>query len=400
MFKDLSIKWKMLTLVAVVLLSLVSVGFIGFKGIGHVGDAMNEVGQVRLPSIQGLLVVSEGQTAIKAATLSAAIYENDYTAQQQFAAVQESRRKAWASVDEGWKLYEPLPQTAEEAVLWKQFVVEWNEWKQIDSQLAQTVQALAKNRSQQEQKALFAEFFQRFDQSQAPFTQAEATLDKIVALNNVVASDSVKAGSAALQFATQTMIIAAVVALIVALGIATLITASLLGVLGGEPAHAARLVRAVADGNLALEVETKKGDDSSLLYALKHMIARLNQVIEGQRQLVDAANRGNFEARVDLAGLQGFQKDMGDGLNRLVTTTGQSIDDVVRMMRAISEGDLTETIDKQYEGSFGQLKEFANNTVLKLSMIISEVNSAADSLSRCRRWTGTFRSRSGRWTCR
>lgn len=381
MFKDLSIKWKMLTLVAVVLLSLISVGFIGFNGIGRVGGAMTEVGQVRLPSIQGLLTISEGQTAVKAATLSAAIYENNYAAQQEFAAVQESRRKAWAGIDTGWKLYEPLPQTAEEAVLWKQFVAEWNEWKQADEQIGQTVQALAKNKNEQGQKALFAEFFERFAHAEELFTQSETTLNQIVDLNNTVAADSVQAGSGALQLATRTMIVAAVVALIVALGIATLITGSLLSVLGGEPAHAARLVQAVADGNLTLEVETKKGDDSSLLYALKHMVARLNQVIDGQRQLVEAANRGNFASRVDLAGLQGFQKDMGEGLNRLVTTTGQSIDDVVRMMRAISEGDLTETIDKQYEGSFGQLKEFANNTVLKLSMIISEVNSAADSLS-------------------
>ncbi len=49
-------------------------------------------------------------------------------------------------------------------------------------------------------------------------------------------------------------------------------------------------------------------------------------------------------------------------------------------MRAISEGDLTKTIDKDYQGSFAEMKEYANDTVLKLSMIISEVNGAASQL--------------------
>jgi methyl-accepting chemotaxis protein len=36
---------------------------------------------------------------------------------------------AWKRVDEAWKVYEPLPQTPEEAATWKQFVPAWNAWK-------------------------------------------------------------------------------------------------------------------------------------------------------------------------------------------------------------------------------------------------------------------------------
>ena len=381
MFKNISIKWQMLTLVGVALMALSTVGFIGYHGIGQVGEAVHDVGEVNLPSIQGLLVVAEGQTALKAAALSAALYENDYDAQSQFAAVSAKRHKIWERIDGGWKMYEALPQTTDEAVLWKQFVAEWNEWKSADEQLAATIQSLAKNKGEAGQKALFVDYFKNYDSSSALFEKAETSLLNIVNLNDKDATQSVKEGKDDLQLADRTMIITAVVALIVALSFAAAITASLLKVLGGEPSYAAHLVSEVAAGNLQLEVATKNGDNGSLLYSLKHMVARLNQVIAGQRELVDAANRGDFSARVDLTGLQGFQKDMGDGLNRLVITTGQSVEDVVRMMRAISEGDLTKTIDKQYEGAFGQLKEFANNTVLKLSAVIAEVNSAADSLS-------------------
>ena len=105
-------------------------------------------------------------------------------------------------------------------------------------------------------------------------------------------------------------------------------------------------------------------------------------MVAGQQQVVAAANRGEFGARIDLAGLNGFQKELGEGLNQLAQTTGSSVDDVTSGRgSALSEGDLTQTIDYTYQGAFSEMKEYANGTVLKLSAIISEVNSAADALA-------------------
>ncbi|MET3131607.1 methyl-accepting chemotaxis protein [Oxalobacteraceae bacterium GrIS 1.11] len=225
------------------------------------------------------------------------------------------------------------------------------------------------------------------------------------------------------------VILLACVAVASAIAIAAWITLNLVKVLGGEPVYAAEIATQVAAGNLSLEVNLKDGDRSSMLYAMQNMVAKLRQVIEsqrhvmaaisqgdlsqtidksntayagdfielrdyanntvakltqvieGQRRVVEAANRGSFEIRVELAGLQGFQKDMGEGLNQLVTTTGASIDDVVRVMGALSEGDLSKTIDKPYEGAFAKLKEYSNNTVAKLSQVVGEVNSGAEALA-------------------
>ena len=109
MFKNLSIKWKLTTLVVIMLLALAAIGTAGYSGIQSLGHALTEVGKVRLPSIQGLLIASEGQTAVKSATLATAIFETNYKAQQEFAGVLELRKKAWANIDAGFKIYEPLP---------------------------------------------------------------------------------------------------------------------------------------------------------------------------------------------------------------------------------------------------------------------------------------------------
>ena len=175
-----------------------------------------------------------------------------------------------------------------------------------------------------------------------------------------------------------TMGIAAVILATIA---AFLVTRSLIKQLGGEPGYAAGVLQSVAAGDLSVSVAIRKGDDSSMLYAVRDMIEKLKQVIAGQQRVVEAANRGDFTERVDLAGLAGFQKDLGEGLNKLAQTTGSSIDDVVRVMKALAEGDLMQTIDKDYQGAFGQLKEYANGTALKLGAVITEVNSAADALA-------------------
>jgi len=174
-------------------------------------------------------------------------------------------------------------------------------------------------------------------------------------------------------------IIGVSVALAIALGL--LVTRIIGRQLGGEPGHAAALLHKVADGDLSAEITLRQGDDSSMLFAVKQMVARLKQVIDGQRAVVAAANRGNFEARVELAGLQGFQKEMGEGLNELVSTTGGSIDEVVRVMGAMSEGDLTKTIAGNYEGAFGEMKDYVNNTVAKLSQVVTDVNGGAEALA-------------------
>ncbi|PHV05305.1 methyl-accepting chemotaxis protein [Janthinobacterium sp. BJB412] len=177
------------------------------------------------------------------------------------------------------------------------------------------------------------------------------------------------------------VIMLSVAAVLAALVIASIITIDLLRRLGGEPSYAVELMQSISKGDLSREVHVKPNDSSSLLFAVREMIVKLQQVISGQRQVVEAANHGNFDARVELAGLQGFQREMADGLNQLAQTTGTSIADVVRVMGAVSEGDLTKTIDKPYEGAFGQLKEYTNNTVSKLAQVVSEVNSSAEGLA-------------------
>lgn len=98
-------------------------------------------------------------------------------------------------------------------------------------------------------------------------------------------------------------------------------------------------------------------------------------------QVIESAASGDFSAQLDMAGKQGFFEVVGSGLNRLLETTNVALHDVKRVFGALAEGDLSQTIERDYEGQFGQLKEDANNTVLKLREVIGDIASASGQIA-------------------
>src|SRR6185369_1821399 len=58
--------------------------------------------------------------------------------------------------------------------------------------------------------------------------------------------------------------------------------------LGGEPTAATEIANRVAAGDLAVDVQVKAGDTSSLLFALKNMVANLTHVVSEVRSSADS----------------------------------------------------------------------------------------------------------------
>ena len=105
-------------------------GIVGYYGVNQGSIAINELGGVRLPSIESMLVVSEGQTAVDTtenALLSRAI--DLKTRQGKY----DDFEAIWKRIEDAWAIYEPLPQTDEEAATWAKFVPAWAAWKSEDS---------------------------------------------------------------------------------------------------------------------------------------------------------------------------------------------------------------------------------------------------------------------------
>jgi methyl-accepting chemotaxis protein len=97
--------------------------------------------------------------------------------------------------------------------------------------------------------------------------------------------------------------------------------------------------------------------------------------------IVAAAACGDFSKRFDLLGKQGFFRELGEGLNQLLCTSETGLNEVVRVLNALSRGDLTEKITNDYSGTFGQLKDDANATVEKLKEIVNNIKEGANNIN-------------------
>ncbi|HSI47477.1 MAG TPA: methyl-accepting chemotaxis protein [Ideonella sp.] len=199
-------------------------------------------------------------------------------------------------------------------------------------------------------------------------------LEAMGAFQTSLMDDAVKASAATYETTRMTVIGLSAIAMVLAAVIATLIVRNLSKVLGGEPAYVAEIAGNVAAGDLTMEVKTRANDSGSALLAIKSMVDKLKHVVDSQKRMVEAANRGSFEERMNLEGLQGFHKDIALGLNSLMSTTGSSIDDVVRVMAAIAQGDLKQSIDKHYDGAYGRMKSYVNEMATITGGSITDVS--------------------------
>lgn len=105
--------------------------------------------------------------------------------------------------------------------------------------------------------------------------------------------------------------------------------------------------------------------------------------VEAEMQsIINSAKMGDLSQRIDLMNKENFFHVMSSGVNDLLDVANNVINDTVRVLSALSQGKLTERISKEYEGSFGELKKDANETIDKLIEVVTEIKNSADSVTR------------------
>ncbi|HEX8962225.1 MAG TPA: methyl-accepting chemotaxis protein, partial [Rhodocyclaceae bacterium] len=194
-------------------------------------------------------------------------------------------------------------------------------------------------------------------------------IDHNVDIGERAASEAVTTKSQAL---TLSIVIAAITLMAIgALGFA--ITRAFLKQLGGEPDHAADIASKIAAGDLSSQIELKTGDTTSLMAAMKSMQDNLVKIVGEIRDIVAAANRGDFSSKMDLAGKAGYTKELSELLNQLSDTVDTAFTDTVRVAEALAHGDLSQKVTRDYQGAFNQVKQAVNTTADSLTKIVGEI---------------------------
>jgi len=97
--------------------------------------------------------------------------------------------------------------------------------------------------------------------------------------------------------------------------------------------------------------------------------------------IVQAAVAGDFSQRVDVQGKTGLVLNVGTAINSLCENVAKALDDLIKMLDALAEGDLTRRITAEYQGNFAVLKDNANKTAERIGAAINEIKRSANEVT-------------------
>jgi len=98
-------------------------------------------------------------------------------------------------------------------------------------------------------------------------------------------------------------------------------------------------------------------------------------------EVVTAAVAGDFDKKLELNGKEGFMLKLSEAINGLSDTVSNAMEDVGTSLSALSEGNLTRRISKNYDGLFDELKTNANNTADQLTEIVTDITTASSEVA-------------------
>ncbi len=420
MFKQMKLGTKIVAGFVVVTLTAAVMGAVGYYGLNEVSKNMYEVADVRLPSVQTLLVMKEAQYSILAGERGLINRRMvDPTVRK---AQYDHIELSWKEAAEAWKIYEPLPQTVEEAALWKEFVPKWEAWKKASQQVVElshekdSLLAGGAGLSDKRVEAIDNRVFDVSLASRKKFLDVETLLGKLVHLNEKVARDAGKAGEHAATHAKIQLAVALALAILLSLMIGFYLKKNIAAILQGLLDEANHLTEAAVAGKLATRGNVEKvnfefrgivegvnqtldavigplnvaaeyvdriskgdippkiadnynGDFNEIKNNLNGCIDAVNALVADANMLSDAAVAGKLATRANAARHHGDFQKVVEGVNQTLDAVIGPLNVAAEYVDRISKGDIPPAITDSYNGDFNEIKNNLNSLITALDTI-------------------------------
>ena len=343
-YLNMKIGAKLITGFIIVALFAGTIGAVGFWGL-------HEVGEVRLPSVQSLLEIELAQTDVlvgERALINRRMMDAELRAAQ-YTYIDQAQEDA----KEAWAIFEPLPQTQEEAVLWERFVPLWERWqsehKEVYEMSREKDRLLAAGASLEDSviESLDNEIFDAHMYSRGSFIAAQELLEELIALNSQIAQDTVQTVDLMIILFT---VLGVILSIILGLLISRVIT---------KPIH--QLVAAslqIAEGDLDVKIDnTAKDEVGVLANTFMNMTANIKeQALNAQR-----ISSGNMDINI-------IPKSDKDVLAISMKTVVETIKELSTQIQSITESAIKGRLDIQgninkFGGAYQEMMAGINTTV-------------------------------------
>jgi methyl-accepting chemotaxis protein len=158
-----------------------------------------------------------------------------------------------------------------------------------------------------------------------------AGIDKLGSFFSEEAREMSRRSAAVYRISVGAFIVAGLLCLVGAYAVTLLISRGLHKQLGGEPTYARSVVEQVAGGDLTVQVELRKGDETSLLAAMRDMITNLRSMVgetaKGARSVADTSAQiaqGNLDLSQRTEEQASTLEEAASSMEELTSTVAQN----------------------------------------------------------------------------
>jgi len=367
----MQIKTKLIGSFTVLVALAAAVGGVGFYSSIKLSESINEIGVVRMPSVQGLLMVESSATMIRA-TNSTLLMEglSDASRASQIAAL----NAAWKRLDEGYKIYEPLPQTDEEAAEWKQFVPAFEQWKSAARSLTNQIEQWSEARKAgkaAEAAELHAKAELAYLELGNTFRAAMSHFDPIMKINVDIGAEEVNKATARVSTA-RTMILGGILgAFFAGVGLAMYISRDVAKAM----VKFLDALDPISRGDMTQPIDTTRTDEFGV------MAKRLHAAIDSMRETIAGVSMTSQSVAAAATQIAASAEEMSQTLKtqeREATQVSAAVSEmsasVVEVARKSSDA-ATNAKDSGEQAAVGG--EIVRKTVSEMNTIDGEVTNAA-----------------------
>ncbi len=122
----------------------------------------------------------------------------------------------------------------------------------------------------------------------------------------------------------------------------------------------------------------ERGDEAyEMAQLLNQIMGELHAAMSDMEAGVDAASRGDFSRRIDLACYSGTPRRLCEGFNKINEICEDGLDVIQRRIAQLADGDLASSVEAELQGQFGSLKEGLSTATTKLAQMMRDISASA-----------------------
>ncbi len=370
MFKNMKLAQKMILGFAALITVAVVMVVVGYNGLKDVMEDADNIGMVRLPSVESLLEIQEAQSYLLGAERGL-LNRRFFVDEGKRKFMHQYRADAWKRVDAAWKRYEPLPHTDTEARLWAKFVPEFEEWKKNHNRFYDYVlekERLINRGADADSKAVTDmddKMYEANGDALKYWLTSNGMLTELVHENDLEAERAIKHMHGVYDSAIRMLLTALVIGVLFAIALSVFLSGNIAGILKNLLDEAKKLTEAAIDGRLATRADAEKIDPEfrpivdGVNRTLDAVIGPLNVAAE----YVDRISKGDIPPKITDT-YKGDFNEIKNNLNVCIDSLNGLVEEMNKMAREHNLGDIDVAIQAdRFGGSYREMAQGINDMV-------------------------------------